>query len=388
MNRDWSRERWRKQFVREPLEERLWPVVARGLRELLNKLAEEDGTLITGVSDPEASLVEALAPRSEERELVRLAVTLLVRERFLETDETSIWIPDLNASQAARWVPSDVELPHESARVPSSSTERVRRHRAKKRVAVSEPSVSPRAVAVSEPVTSPVSPAVSVVTSPVSCNVSSSRGEREPDPSQFPNREKYEQRDLLHPPRAREATSASGVTASVSSSVSWTVSPARVSSGKEEEEDDQRKLNFRGEGTPTLELPIQQRAALVLEKPHLSRSLHPERWPEVQSIAAALAEVTGVANGYLGGYEDDPGVQAVLKLYAAGIPQSTLEYVARTVPRQAWWSANGKKLGLSSLSLEVVRRNLPGADGRARVTNPGVAKALELLRRDVGAANE
>lgn len=388
MSRDWSRERWRKQFVREPLEERLWPVMARGLRELLNQLAEEDGTLVSGVIDPEAALVEALAPHSEERDLVRAAVALLVRDRFLETDEDSISIPELPVSQAVRWEPSDIQPPRDIARAPASSTERVRRHRANKRAALSEPSALSRAVAAADPVTSTVSPAVSGVTSGVSRNVSSSRGEREPDPSQSLNREKYKQRDLLHPPRSRETARVSRVTGSVSSPVSRSVSPARVSPGKEEEEDDQRKLNLQGEGTSAVELPIQERAALVLEKPHLGRSLHPERWPEVQGVAAALAEATGVANGYLGGYDDDPGVQAVLKLYAAGIPQRALEYVARTVPRQAWWSLNGKKLGLSSLSLEVVRRNLPGADGRARVTNPDVAKALELLRRDVEAANE
>ena len=38
--RDWTRERWRKQYVREPLQHRAWPVMARGLRELLNALAE------------------------------------------------------------------------------------------------------------------------------------------------------------------------------------------------------------------------------------------------------------------------------------------------------------------------------------------------------------
>jgi hypothetical protein len=382
MSRDWSRERWRKQFVREPLEERLWPVMARGLRELLNQLAEQDGTLVSGVTDPEAALVEALAPHSEERSLVRAAVALLVRDGFLRTDANSIWIPELPVSQAARWEPSDIQPPRDIARAPASSTERVRRHRANKRAALSP------AVAATDPVTSTVSPAVSGVTSAVSSNVSSSRGEREPGPSEPLNREKNKQRDLLHPPNAREAASVSRVTGSVSSPVSRSVSPARVSPSKEEEDDDQRKLNFQGEGSPAVELPIQERAALVLEKPHLGRSLHPERWPEVKSIASALAEATGAANGYLGGYEDDPGVQAVLKLYAAGIPQTALEYVARTVPRQTWWSLNGKKLGLSSLSLEVVRRNLPGTDGRARVTNPGVAKALELLRRDVEAANE
>ena len=51
-NRDWSKERWRKQYTREPLEERLWPVMARGLRELLNALAEDDGFLIRDADDP------------------------------------------------------------------------------------------------------------------------------------------------------------------------------------------------------------------------------------------------------------------------------------------------------------------------------------------------
>jgi len=392
MNRDWSRERWRKQYVREPLEERLWPVMARGLRELLNKLAEEDGMLVSGVSDPEAALVEALAPRSEERELVRLGVSLLVRERFLESDEDSIWIPELPVAQGARWVPAAVEPPGEGTPVPSSSAERVRRHRANKRAALSNAVGSARPGAVTGGVTSGVSPGVSGVTSSVTCNVSSSRGEREQDPPHSVNREKYKQRDHLRPPRARAPTSVSSVTGSVSSGVSSpvspSVSPVGVSSRKEEDEEEQCKLDFRREGAEVLALPIQERAALVLEKPQLGRSLHPERWPEVQSVATALAETTGLAGGYLGGYEDDPGVQAVLKLYAAGIPQPALEYVARTVPRQAWWSSNGKRLGLSSLSLEVVRRNLPGADGRARVTNPGVVKALELLRREAEAANE
>jgi hypothetical protein len=105
-------------------------------------------------------------------------------------------------------------------------------------------------------------------------------------------------------------------------------------------------------------------------------------------VATALAETTGLPTAYLGPYEDDDGVQAVVKLYAAGIPQQGLEYVARTVPRQKWWANGGKRLGLSSLTLEVVRRNLPGPDGRSRITSPGVAKVLAVVRQEAEAANE
>ena len=96
-------------------------------------------------------------------------------------------------------------------------------------------------------------------------------------------------------------------------------------------------------------------------------------------VAAALAESTGLREPCLGRYSDDDGVRAVVKLFAAGFPQTALEYVARVVPRHAWWSSDGKRLGLSSLSLEVVRRNLPGPDGKARILSPRVAKAIASL---------
>jgi hypothetical protein len=97
MTRDWLRERWRKQYVREPLQERLWSVMARGLRELPSMLAEDDGTLIRGADDPELALVAALAP--DELGLVRAAVALLLQQGFLESDGRSLWIPQLPAAQ-------------------------------------------------------------------------------------------------------------------------------------------------------------------------------------------------------------------------------------------------------------------------------------------------
>ncbi|MFZ5895528.1 MAG: hypothetical protein ACOY0T_31010 [Myxococcota bacterium] len=386
MNREWGRERWRKQYVREPLQERAWPVMARGLRELLNKLAEDDGSLVRDASDPQAALVEALAPRSEERELVQAAISLLLREGVLGCDTDSIWIPELPASQVVRVPPSEAQVRLEPTRTPASSTERVQRHREKKRAAAERGAlVSSRA----EAVTDDVSPGVSRVAAAVSCNVSSSRGERNLGPSHSLNTEKDKQRDHLHPSYERAQTGVPRVTGAVTPRVSSTA-PAVTTNAVSGKKDEDEQFNFKAanEVHAALELPIQQRAALVLENPRLGRTLRPERWLEVKSVATALAEASGAGASYLGSYDDDPGVQAVLKAYAAGIPQTALEFVARTVPRQPWWSSNGKRLGLSSLSLEVVRRNLPGADGRARVTSPGVAKALDLLRSEAEVANE
>jgi len=50
------------------------------------------------------------------------------------------------------------------------------------------------------------------------------------------------------------------------------------------------------------------------------------------------------------------------------------------VPVQPWWLASGKKLGLSSLSIEVARRNLPSGSATQRLS-PTVAKALAFAER-------
>jgi len=41
--KDWAKERWRKLYLREALDQRLWSVMARGLRDYLIRLAEDDG---------------------------------------------------------------------------------------------------------------------------------------------------------------------------------------------------------------------------------------------------------------------------------------------------------------------------------------------------------
>lgn len=126
---------------------------------------------------------------------------------------------------------------------------------------------------------------------------------------------------------------------------------------------------------------MHERAVFLRSHPRLADALQPERWPEVEAIGAAFAEGSGQTKQYLGPYDKDEGVRRVVELLAVGFPQQSLEYVARVVPKQAWWTANGKRLGLSSLSLEVVRRNIPNEDGHARVLSPRVVKVLESAGR-------
>jgi hypothetical protein len=313
------------------------------------------------------------------------AVELLLRDNHLAADARSIWIPGLPAAQCGAQ-PSAAKLEGpapETGRTAHArtSTERVRQYRDRVRAG--------NAGGVSVGVSSPVSPPVSSVTSGVSpavpgC-VSSSRGDGQNDPSENRSREKDEQND--HPPLKR-ARPRDGVSSSASRNASAVSAGVPADPGIEEDEGEEALvLRVPKDLEEALRLPVGQRAALVLEKSELALGLHPERWPEVIGVASALAESIGLVNPCLGRYADDEGVRAVVRLYAAGFTQLALEYVARIVPKQPWWSSDGNRLGLSSLSIEVVRRNLPAADGRARILSPRVAKALASVEREPGTAD-
>lgn len=118
----------------------------------------------------------------------------------------------------------------------------------------------------------------------------------------------------------------------------------------------------------------------VRDHPEVAAVSHPERWPEVLSVAQAFARAAALPEQRLGQYGRDPGVRALVDLYAAGFTQLELERVAALVPKQPWWSASSRRLGLSSLSIEVVRRNLPGL-GPPREMSPTIAKVLAGVQR-------
>ena len=380
--KDWSKERWRKLYLREALEQRLWSVMARGLRDYLIRLADDDGALIRDADDPVEALLTVLGAHDEEAELVRGAIELLQRDGFLAGGARSLSVRNLPAAQswearapAAASAPerASVELPS-----PISSTERVRRHRERLREAANGAPVAAEGNATeavscnAEPVTSGVTGGVSPsVPRNVSSGVTASRGSRNLNPSgSFLDLQKDKQLDLL--PSSERA---SGVTSTVTGNVSSSV--ASRSTG---EEDDDEHLEVPRSREEALKIGVAARAALVMNQPALAAATQPEQWPEVISVARVFARAAGVAEQRMGRYQRDPGVRALVELYAAGYTQLELKRVAQVVPRQSWWSAQGKRLGLSSLSIEVVRRNLPGT-GPPRELSPQVAKVLEGLRQ-------
>jgi hypothetical protein len=367
--RDWTKERWRKQYIREPLQHRAWPVMARGLRELLNALAEDDGTLVRDVDDPTEALLRGIHAQEYELELVEAALGLLLREGFLASDDRSIWIPDLPRAQAQRDAPAvatDRAPPAPDAR--QTSTERVRAFRARQRernAGAASNGAVPETGAAPQPVADDVSEPVAAVSS----DVSPSRGDSHPESSE-PSEIQRNPEILDHPD---QSSGARGIVSARPCDVSAELVSTRWT--------DDEVSRFARSPEQALKLPVHERAVFLRAHPRLADALQPERWPEVEAIGTAFAEASGQTKQYLGAYERDDGVRRVVELLAVGFPQRSLEYVARVVPKQAWWTANGKRLGLSSLSVEVVRRNMPTEDGRPRILSPRVAKVLESAER-------
>lgn len=127
----WARERWRKLFLREPVQHQAtWPLMQRGMRDYCVRVSEDDGTLATlrGDADPVEFLLLVLGAKDPERELARQAIESLFEEGFLLKDEHHIFIanseiydPDFVAAK-----------PPQSSHAPLSAAERARRYRARR----------------------------------------------------------------------------------------------------------------------------------------------------------------------------------------------------------------------------------------------------------------
>jgi hypothetical protein len=102
-------------------------------------------------------------------------------------------------------------------------------------------------------------------------------------------------------------------------------------------------------------MPLRERAGALERDRHLAPWVEPHRWPEVAEVAAAWDAHRLLA------YERDSGVRAVVALFAAGYSVDELVRVSRAVQRSQFAErqrAEGKRLGLSSLTPEIVRREL------------------------------
>jgi len=123
-----------------------------------------------------------------------------------------------------------------------------------------------------------------------------------------------------------------------------------------------------------LELPICSRAQVAVEHPERAEWLAPQKWPELLRVATALHEACGLGEVRLATYARDSGVRAIVELFGMGYTPTDLIKACRLLPSDGWWTKEGSRRGLASLSPEVVRRVL--ATGLSPAQEARVARAL------------
>jgi hypothetical protein len=99
---NFDRESWRKLYVRESAEDRLLPLLCRGLRDYLLRHAKDDGTILTRTEDPAGDLARALTAHSHEAKPVQGFVRMLLDTGFLSHVSGRLWITNFADAQAAR----------------------------------------------------------------------------------------------------------------------------------------------------------------------------------------------------------------------------------------------------------------------------------------------
>lgn len=161
-------------------------------------------------------------------------------------------------------------------------------------------------------------------------------------------------------------------------------SPAASESAAPQQQEKPRNLSG------ALELAVCPRAEFVTREPYSAQWLEPAKWPEVERVAKAFASATGrPGDARLGSYQADAGLRAIVERFAEGWAPSDLETAARALPgTELAQSAEreGRRLGLSSLTPEVLRRMDPI---EARPVSALVAKLakdinLEREQREAG----
>ncbi len=150
----------------------------------------------------------------------------------------------------------------------------------------------------------------------------------------------------------------------------WRTGPVRLADPKDPKKEPKkeatavraREAAALGAG---LDLPIAERARLVLDDPRAGQRLRPQQWSETRKIAEAYSRAIG-SERPLSEVARDSGLRAILVLLAAEYSVPDLEWIADNVPKQAWWRSGDRVRGLGSLSIEVVSRALGERDGPKR----------------------
>lgn len=365
MTRDWSRERWRKLYVREPLKQQAWPVLARGLRDYLIRRAEDDGELATSKDE----LLDALAPKTWEREFVADAIDLLITDGFLVEDEAGIHVRNLPAAQG------DDPSPRRTQRVPrtteptggrwAGTTPETRAAAAKtaadarwgKRVA----STHPGDASASHPVTH------GDACDDASGDASSPRAVSGQDLSSGSLKEPA-RRDQLDQPDARPHAG----------------TDAYGDAGSDASTHDARDACNRATRAPTnleaaLALTPHDRAKYAIRNEGTAGYLEPEQWPEVKAAVDAYRRATKQPGYATSTWDRDRGIQSVVALFAAEpmlLPSQIYAGIERWV-RSSWYQERRDRLDLSSVTIKALRVALGQVEREAE----DAERSRERLRR-------
>src|SRR6187431_2894845 len=159
----------------------------------------------------------------------------------------------------------------------------------------------------------------------------------------------------------------------------WRTGPVRLADPKDPKKEATVVQTKPGKPIP-LELPIAERAKLVLEEPREAQRLRPQHWQETRRIAEAFGTAVG-CHRPLSELAGDSGLRAIVALLAAGYSVADLEWIAANVPKQAWWRRGDRVRGLGSLSVEVVSRALGERDARPRSISQARSDASGEERR-------
>jgi hypothetical protein len=327
----WERERWRKLYVREPKDQEIMAWQTRGLRDLLIRIAEDDGRIGRDLG----ALRRLLRAGGEIDE----HVATLLDDGFLEGREGGLYVRNLSDAQdtagslrarAARPERSEAPGGRWGNTTPEQRAEAARRA-ADARWGRRTGDASTHGGDASADASLTHADASSDASGPRAVSGNSDLSESLPEEREEEKREDQTQ-------QRPDASTHSLVTHRRMTHDASTRAPRNLAEALSE--------------------PIGERASRVQRDAHMASYLEPHRWPEVQSVSDALCAAMGRPPRVLAGFDRDTGVRAVLALYAAGYDQAQLVKAARLAPKQPWWNREGARRGLSTLTPEVVDRAL------------------------------
>lgn len=97
-----DREPWRKLYRSESVEDRLLPVVVRGLRDYLLRHAADDGTLIAKTEAPGEDMARAIGAHPDEFTVTVGGVERLIASGYLKHKNGRLWIAKFQEAQQTR----------------------------------------------------------------------------------------------------------------------------------------------------------------------------------------------------------------------------------------------------------------------------------------------